>query len=488
MLAGQGYTQILEMIMKRLQPTFFQGTNYIVRSGTGSGLPVVDPDTPGNPYDPRTIRAFEDFDYHLEYNEEDELISFTSHDGLIRYTLNKDSFDDLITISVHTIKIDFKIALIYENYDLRRHDPETDEKGKLTDVIILTTDGEPFPLGLSVQPQNLVVGVGDRVEFKAIIQNADGSTFDCTNVAEWATDDPNYTINQGVIENAPEGVCQVTAMYQMVMAYAQLEVKSFVVVVEPQSTVVEYVHIDEVIPFKAFAVYPNGRRVDITAECTWSVSGWTGSKSNNYYNVTVMGIGEVTVTAVLNGKQGEAVIESQPTQIQIIPPSRTVYVGNSATFGVMKVRTGEDLTNHCIWSIDKYTIGQDGIVVGTDYVGTATITVNYKGALATATLNVELAPPRAFPDSVSGSGKFYAKDYVCDVSKTVTIEYNMYSYPDKIDVYNVNANGSTGSRIAGTSGMVSNRGSISFNVTAGQKIRIVISSDDDGTAWNYYAY
>jgi hypothetical protein len=88
------------------------------------------------------------------------------------------------------------------------------------------------------------------------------------------------------------------------MAYAQLEVKSFVVVVEPQSTVVEYVNIDEVIPFKAFAVYPNGRRVDITAECTWSVSGWTGSKSNNYYNVTVMGIGEVTVTAVFKRQTG----------------------------------------------------------------------------------------------------------------------------------------------------------------------------------------
>jgi aromatic ring-opening dioxygenase LigB subunit len=86
---------------------------------------VVDPDTPGNPYDPRTIRAFEDFDYHLEYNEEDELISFTSHDGLIRYTLNKDSFDDLITISVHTIKIDFKIACIYDNYVYEDMDRKT---------------------------------------------------------------------------------------------------------------------------------------------------------------------------------------------------------------------------------------------------------------------------------------------------------------------------------------------------------------------------
>ena len=487
MLAGQGYTQILGMIMKRLQPAFIQGTDYRVNSNGNSGLPTTDEkDNNGkNPYDPRGINAFEDYDYHLIYNDEDDLTGFTSHDGSIGYTLNKDSYDGLVTISVHTEKIDFKIALIYENYDIRTNATETDEKGKLIDVVIMMEDGKPFPLGLSISPAKMSSSVGETVQFRAIIQNVDGSTFDCTEVAGWAVSDSAYSIDRGTIVNSIEGKGQVSAIYDMVIAYAEFEFVSLTVSVEPASVTVDYMGNEEIIPYRAYGNYANGTRIDITSECDWTISNWVGSIQGNIYQAVVNSMGDGVVTASFKGKTGESKIKSDAPEIEIVPSTQTINVGSSATFKAIIISTGQEVTNDCIWISDNYTIGQDGIIIGVNSVGSANITVNYNGSIAKGVLSAELPIPVQIPDATSGSGVFFSKDYYCDSTSLLTVDYDMYGMPDRFDAFSINADGSTGSTLATTGGLVSSQGTISFNVNKGQKIRIIISSTDNGTAWQY---
>jgi len=488
MLAGQGYTQILEMIMKRLQPAFIQGSDYCVQNNGNSGLPTTDDeDTGKNPYDPKGINAFEDYDYHLEYNTEDELIWFTSHDGKIKYTLNKDSYEDLVTLSVHTERIDFKIALIYEFYDIRVDTVETDEKGKLTDVIIMTNDGKPFPLGLSIQPVKEVFAVNDTVEFRAIVQNVDGTTFEVTEQAGWASSNSAYDINKGVILNAVLGKSQISAIYDMCIAYADLEVVDFTLIVEPGSVIVDYDGNEETIPYRAYRLNHDNTRIDVTSECAWSVSNWIGSLVSGTYRVNASSIGNGTVTATFKDKTADAKIKSSAPEIVISPSSRTVNVGSSAAFKAFKISTGEEVTSLASWITDKYTIGNDGVVIDVNSAGTANITANYNGAIANATLQSVVPVPSQFPDDVSGSGKFYSKDYMCNNTGTIVINYDMYGYPDKLDVYSVNADGSTGANLATTGAPVSDSGTVTLNIQSGTKVRIIVSSDNDGTAWEYHA-
>lgn len=487
MLAGQGYKQILEMIMKRLQPAFIRGSEYMVRGNSGFDLPTTEEPQSGNPYDPKSISAFEDYDYHLEYNTDDELVSFTSHDGTIRYVLNKDSFEELVTISVSIPKIDFKIALIYEFYDIRKNDPETDEKGKLIDVVIMTDDGKPFPLGLSINPTKLIANIGDTVEFNAIITNADGTTYDCTNNSSWSTDNSNYSIFNGEIVNVQKGKNQISAMYEMVIAYAELEVVDFTIVIDPGSVLVEYEGIEETIPYRAFKVDAKGLKSDITLECTWSINKWIGQLNNGVYLVNVSSTGNGTVNAIFKGKTATATIKSEAPEIVISPQTQTINVGSSASYKAIIASTGEDVTLRCSWITNNYSIGSDGIVVGVNSIGTATITANYNGSIATAQLIAQLPIPLQFPDGQSGTGKFYSKDYICHIGGTLTVEYDMYSYPDKLDIYSVNSDGSTGQLIATTGSLVTDQGIVTANVQHGQKVRIIISSDYDGTAWEYYA-
>lgn len=397
MIVGQGYTQILEMIMKRLQPAFIQGSEYIVRGNSSPTLPEVE-GSKDNPYDPKGINAFEDFDYHLEYNDEDELIWFTSHDGTIKYMLNKDSFEDLVTITVLTTTIDFKIALIYENYDVRESGPEVEEKGKLTDVVIMTMDGNPFPLGLSIRPSQATVMVGDSIQFKAYITNVDGTTVEVTQSASWSCSNPLYNIDGGLILNAQLGTAQVSALYQMVVAYAEVEVIDFEIIVEPQSVLVEYQGTPETIHYKAFKIDSiKGSKSDITDNCIWSTTKWIGQIDRGAYAVTVNSSGTATVTAKYVGKTASAEIESGSPEIIISPSNKEVIVGNPANFKALIASSGANVTEQCVWSTSKWngTIISDYYQIVPNDEGVSTITATFAGKSATAELasSAEYTPP-----------------------------------------------------------------------------------------------
>ena len=144
-----------------------------------------------NPYTPKEPSAVNDsednlldgYDYQLLYNEDDDLIGFTSHNGKVIYTLNKDIYEDLISVSVQSTFINFTIGLIFENYDMRVDNEYVDDKGKLIEVVILDKVDNRFEL--VIEPLFRKVELGSKVQFTAYAVYSDGTKVDVTNQAEW---------------------------------------------------------------------------------------------------------------------------------------------------------------------------------------------------------------------------------------------------------------------------------------------------------------
>lgn len=397
---GQGYTQILEMIMKRLNTANIDGF-----SAPNIGFPdrrdeELDSLTPTNPFDPKTIRAFEDYDYRLYYDNEENLTEFTSHDGRIRYTLNNDAFGELITITVTIPSLVFMIALIYENFDIRKKDPETDEKGLLIEVVILTIDGQPFPLGLFVRPPKIVADIGDTVQFKAIVENLDGSVYDVTDNAGWSASNPKYSsIFAGRIENVEPGKSTISAAYDMQVAHGELEVRDFTIEVEPPVVNIELAPGETTtVTFRAYKVLSNGTRTEITNEGDWSSHVF----SNNGPEFTVESdIPSGQVFCDYKGRRGTGrinVIEVEE-ELKVVPDFLRVNRNTTATYRAMytKGSAQQDVSSISSWSIDEHQATNyqinSGVVSNLTDFGTANVTAFYKGMSDTAQLEVALVAP-----------------------------------------------------------------------------------------------
>lgn len=83
-----------------------------------------------------------------------------------------------------------------------------------------------------------------------------------------------------------------------------------------------------------------------------------------------------------------------------------------------------------------------------------------------------------------GKGRTERNHNLGDQAGTVTINYDMVNIPDKIEVYY------DGQLVAGTSGYVSNSGSISFyypaDPTKPKYCKVILTAPNDGTAWSYH--
>lgn len=114
---------------------------------------------------------------------------------------------------------------------------------------------------------------------------------------------------------------------------------------------------------------------------------------------------------------------------------------------------------------------------------------------ATAEVEVDAAAPPPTPPTIppgtiscgktndSGGGRYTEKMHEMGANPgSVTITYDMYSAPDRMDVYYQNQ------LLGSTGGLVSGKGSLSFkyNPIGGvTQIKVVMTSDSDGTAWEY---
>lgn len=237
------HDEILAMILRQMKK-YHVGQDVDLFTG-GANEVISNPFTPTSPIQGGIIpggesggsSAFDEFNYKLLYNDDEELTGFTSNNGDIVYTLEKDIYEDLIGVHVQTSFATFIIALIFENYDVRIHSDFVEDKGKLTDVIIHNKIDNTFTL--KVIPDSKTVVVGEVVQYTALVVLSDGTELDVTDEAEWAITAPSK-IRKGIAVTTKVGTAVVTAIYMNEIASANLEIELPVDPVEPDNQIIPH--------------------------------------------------------------------------------------------------------------------------------------------------------------------------------------------------------------------------------------------------------
>jgi hypothetical protein len=377
------YEEILRMILKRIKnfnvsgSDGYSGNNYYTPPTTIIDDPGNDDPTPTpNPStDIYSIIGMENYNYQLKYDSEEELIGFTSNNGDWFWKFNKDDYGDLISVKVENPYLPFIIALIWTNYDQRRKDPETDEKGLLSEVVLLNIDGTSLFSDLILDPTFISVAPNETATFKAYLRMQDGSKVDCSSSVDWEIDN-NYSdmvINNGVVSNLKTGTWKIRASYKTSQVTAQLEVRSISLKISPQNSILNP---DDFIQYIVSDI--NNTAIDKTVDtkkCTWSIvckdpTVTVPSITDGFVGKFAPVSTTYTVFCEYLGNTIQAQITVTLPELLIDPATVSIYDGQTCQFNAYLKRAGEFkiVTNDCVW-----------------LVGSADLTVN-KGRVAN-TLN-----------------------------------------------------------------------------------------------------
>lgn len=395
------YNSILRMVLKRIK--------YMeVGNMQASAVPLMTSENPDqvdnsldltNPYD---IIKLDNFDYHLLYNTEEDVIGVTSNNGEWRWTLDKDMFDDLISVTVLNPYVPFKIALIFENYDQRKDPIDVDDKGKLTDVILLGIDNTALAKSLVIEPANLVINVGETAKFSALLGLQNGSTVEVTTESAWGIKDPpsntEIQIEDGVVTNAEPGTYRVLASCQGVQSEAILEVDELITAIYPGDSIVD---INEEFDFNLNLISNDGSLTPVTEGVIWKITSLDSSGSlptidDNGHVSDTSSAGRFLVTATYQGSTSSCELGVIAPSLSIDPAVITIYEGDFTKFNALYVTTtvNSGVTYDCDWSINSNdleidNIGNKGYVDNTyGHTGEYSIQAEYNGLKATARLIV----------------------------------------------------------------------------------------------------
>jgi hypothetical protein len=307
-----------------------------------------------NAYD---IVKLENFDYHLNYDVEDVLTSFTSNNGQWTWSLCADSYGDLTRIRVLNPYVPFSIALIWEHYDIRKKDVEIEDKGKLTDVILLALDGSPLFLDLNIIPNRASCAPGENVQFVAQMTLQDGSLMDVTLDSDWTIylNNTEMEVSKGKITNAQTGNWTVMVSAQGQQATSILEVDPITIVLEPLNAIINP---NETVQFTSYLLKGTTKTKLPWNSCSWSITSDDGvssvpSISNGLVNNTNKPGGKYTVSAIYNGNTANAGLSINRPSLLIDPSYKEISEGDTVQFNAL-LKLGNTLatvTTNCNWSI-----------------------------------------------------------------------------------------------------------------------------------------
>lgn len=412
------YTEVLKMIMKyinRIQASGGYAVGVPAYTGDSINPEIEIPTIPGfDEYDysnPFKIAGFEGFDYHLMYNDQDELIGFTSHNGKIKYYLRKDIYDDLIYIDIYTPDIDFKIALIFQFYDLRFDTEYVEEKGLLTDVILLNANNQSLIIKLEISPKSREVELGDTAQYTCTATLFDGTVIDVTDVVNWEIGSP-LTINEGKVTAEYSGTYQISATYQNLIDTVTLVVPSIELVIQPANVVINPRETAQYFVY----LKKNGQLISLSNQLVeWSINSDTLQIDNGLVSNTIE-FGTFTVTANYKGNTASATLEVRKPQLIIQPSSASINPGDTAKFRAYLKILGNmyEVTNSASWEIESPLTISAGLVSNTisASAGTYTVTCRYTqdelDLVATAQLTILESDLIIEPSSVTiDAGQLY---------------------------------------------------------------------------------
>lgn len=350
------YHEILKMIMKNLNRS-----NSSVRYRPSSNLNPLSQDEQIKANDPSSLLSgFDGYDYHLMYDSEDNFTSWTSHSGKVSYVLVYDSFDDLIKIKVSSKEFSFAIALIYANYDLRKDLIETDDKGNLTDVVLLDDSGNPLIKGFRIDPIYQESNIGEDVQFHAYATLITGSEIDVTDVVLWNVVSP-LTIVEGLVSNTVSGLYTITANYQNAsIATAELKVSDIELFLNPATITIDQ---GDVAKFNLYRKIDQQITLVNHLEVAWLIDSGVineyGVVSDTY---TMDGSYQITASYKNNLINGTLIVKTP--KLVIVPDTLECQVGEVANFSaiVQRVSGDTDVTDLSNWTVASPLIVSNGSI------------------------------------------------------------------------------------------------------------------------------
>ena len=304
-----------------------------------------------------------------------------------------------------------------------------------TDITVIDGDEPGNPITkIDVFPVTETIIVGASQQFRAIAYLQDGTAYEVTEDAQWASSDDNVaTISNesediGTAQAKAAGTTSITATFSNVQGTAQLNVSPVTlqqIVVEPADSVM---FVGTLQQFEAIGIFSNGTSRVITDQVTWGSENQSVLQVSNSdffgrglgaalaEGVTVVSAGILLTTDLVVGFVDVTVKEQEISidELVVAPVQANVLIGDTQQYtATLRLSNGTDVdvTEDVAWTTSSKTVAHidaaglaTGVSEGESTI-TATLVVDDESYTGSGTLTVKapgisideirVTPPRA---------------------------------------------------------------------------------------------
>jgi hypothetical protein len=283
-----------------------------------------------------------------------------------------------------------------------------------------------------VEPSSVITTVGILTEFFATGIYSDGSSRDLTETVSWGSSDTlvasisNTPNEKGIATSLAPGKTTISATLDALGGTAALTVNNETtpeltsIVIDPP---VAMILPNEIVSYKAFAIFSNNSFEEITTEATWTSSNETvaviGNEAEYVGKALGLTTGEATIAATYKGvDSNNGVLTVKPPEvtlerIDIAPSGASIPKGTLLAYNAIAFYsdgTTADVTVDTTWESSDVRVAYivtASVLAGTTYAvaeGTAQVQGSYQGQSASTGVTVTPAVLRnIFLDPVNPS-------------------------------------------------------------------------------------
>ncbi|HSR13590.1 MAG TPA: Ig-like domain-containing protein [Thermodesulfobacteriota bacterium] len=254
---------------------------------------------------------------------------------------------------------------------------------------------------ISVTPGNPFLPLGFTLQLAATGEVQDGTTFDLTNQATWASSDNSVATvgTTGIVRGIAPGIATIRATSRDISGATIVAVTRATLAflsVTPSSPSVPGTPAGITLQFSATGTFSDGRSLDMTSQAVWSSSNLSVASISGSGLATSVGPGISIISATVQGTAGSTplvVTSAALTSISVTPVSATLHQGSAQKFtavGKYSDGTSRDITSQVTWRSDNISVSRvDGTGLATAVAaGTATISASSGNTSASVVVTV----------------------------------------------------------------------------------------------------
>lgn len=264
--------------------------------------------------------------------------------------------------------------------------------------------------GLTLQTPGAQFPVDSAVQLKAWAHYSDGSRVDVTSSTQWSSSTPGIAAisPSGIVSFHNAGATRLQGLFEGRMVAATLYAEAATLSrLEVNSTMQGDLAKGDGRTFKAFAVYANGARVEVTDRATWSTDAQTLALGDRPGLVIGHAQGTGVVRAAWRSVEAGAyqvVGAARIVGMRVVVPSAVVRPGDAQQLHAIVTSsdgTERYVTHDALWTSsnqERLQIGAQPGLITAGAAGHALVTATWQGLSATSgiTVNARLLTHLAF--------------------------------------------------------------------------------------------